>query len=91
MARKRIPRRQAVALRYRPGKDRAPTVSAKGDDYVADRIVEIARASGVPVREDRNLVQVLTLLDLDKEVPPAVYKAVAEILAWVYHLTHRPL
>ncbi len=89
MARKRTPRRQAVALRYRPGQDRAPKVAAKGDGYVADRIVELAREHGIPVREDRNLVQVLALLDLDKEIPPAVYKAVAEILAWVYHLTHR--
>ena len=89
MARQRASRRQAVALRYRPAQERAPKVAAKGEGYVADRIVELARANGVPVREDRNLVQVLSLLDLDQEIPPAVYRAVAEILAWVYHLTHR--
>lgn len=89
MARKRTSRRQAVALRYQPQEDPAPKVAAKGDGYVADRIIEIAREQGIPIREDRNLVQVLSLLDLNQEVPQSVYKAVAEILAWVYHLTHR--
>ena len=89
MARKRTGRKQAVALRYREGKDRAPKVTAKGDDLVADRILEVAREHNVPIREDRNLVQVLSLLDLNQEIPPSVYKAVAEILAWVYRLSHR--
>ena len=64
-------------------------VSRKGDDLVADRIVEVAREHNIPIREDRNLVQVLSLLDLNQEIPPSVYKAVAEILAWVYRLSHR--
>lgn len=89
MARKRTARKQAVALRYQDGADRAPKVTAKGVDHVADRIVEVAREHGIPIREDRNLVQVLSLLDLNQEIPPSVYKAVAEILAWVYHLSHR--
>jgi flagellar biosynthesis protein len=75
---------QAVALRYRVKEDPAPRLVAKGSGVVADRIIEAAQEHGVPVRQDRNLVQVLSLLDLNQEIPPAVYRAVAEILAFVY-------
>jgi len=78
---------QAVALRYEPGKDRAPKVAGKGRGYVAERILEIAKAHNIPVREDKNLVQILSLLDLDQEIPPRVYQAVAEIFAFVYRLS----
>jgi len=83
---KRKPR-QAVALRYKPGEDEAPRVTAKGDGFVAEKIIALARQHGVPIREDRNLVQVLARLDLDQEIPPHVYRAVAEILAFVYRLS----
>lgn len=83
------PPRQAVALRYEPAKDAAPHVAAKGRGLIAERIIALARDHAIPIREDRNLVQMLSALDLNKEIPPAVYKAVAEILAWVYRLTQR--
>jgi flagellar biosynthesis protein len=75
---------QAVALRYRANADKAPTVIAKGRGHVADKILELARSNLVPVREDRDLVQVLGLLDLNEAIPPEAYKAVAEILAFLY-------
>jgi flagellar biosynthesis protein len=78
---------QAVALRYTPGEDEAPRLTAKGRGHVADKIVELARRHGVPIRQDRNLVQVLARLDLEQEIPPGVYRAVAEILAFVYRLS----
>ena len=78
---------QAVALRYVPGEGPAPRLTAKGSGSVAERIVELARRHGVPIRQDRNLVQVLSRLDLEQEVPPQVYRAVAEILAFVYRLS----
>ncbi len=78
-----------MALRYETSKDRAPRVTAKGDGLVASRIVELARKHGIPIREDKGLVQVLSLLDLDQEIPASVYNAVAEILAWVYRLNNR--
>jgi flagellar biosynthesis protein len=81
---------QAVALRYKPGEDDAPRVAAKGRGHVAEKIVEMARAHGVPIRQDRNLVQVLSRLDLEQEIPPNVYRAVAEILAFVYRMSQRP-
>jgi flagellar biosynthesis protein len=78
---------QAVALRYQPGQDEAPRVAAKGRSLVAEKILELARRHGVPIRQDRNLVQVLSRLDLEQEIPPDVYRAVAEILAFVYRLS----
>jgi len=81
--------RQAVALRYQPKKDNAPRVAAKGKGYLAEKIVEMARAHGVPVREDKNLVQILSRLELEKEIQPEVYRAVAEILSFIYRLSNR--
>jgi flagellar biosynthesis protein len=78
--------RQAAALRYAQGKDAAPRLVAKGRGVVAERILEIARLHGVPIREDRELIQVLASLDLYQEIPPELYKAVAEILAFLYML-----
>ena len=78
--------RQAAALRYAQGKDSAPRLMAKGRGAVADRILEIARRNGIPIREDRELVQVLASLDLYQEIPPELYKAVAEILVFLYSL-----
>ena len=81
--------RQAVALRYQPKHDRAPRLVAEGRGYLADKILELARRHSIPVRRDRNLLQVLSRLDLNEEIPPEVYKAVAEILAFVYRLSSR--
>lgn len=90
MADKPKPSLQAVALRYTPGEDEAPRLTAKGRGYVAERILAVARAHNIPVRQDRNLVQVLSRLELEQEIPPSVYRAVAEILAFVYRLSQRP-
>jgi len=78
--------RQAAALRYAREMDSAPRLMAKGKGAVADRILEIARRNGIPIREDRELVQVLASLDLYQEIPPELYKAVAEILVFLYSL-----
>lgn len=83
--------KQAVALRYQFKKDRAPKVTAKGRGYLADKILALAREHHIPIRQDKNLLQVLSRLDLNQEVPPEIYKAVAEILAFVYRLSNRPL
>lgn len=75
---------KAAALKYSPGADSAPSIVAKGRGAVADKIIALAREHGVPVREDRNMVEVLSTLDLYEEIPPELYKAVAEILAFLY-------
>lgn len=80
--------KKAAALRYRHGEDRAPKVVATGRGYLAERIIEIAKEHGVPIREDRNLVEVLASLDMYEEIPEKLYRAVAEILVFVYRLSN---
>ena len=77
---------KAVALKYETDKDAAPRVVAKGKDFIAEKIIETARAHNVPLYEDKNLVQVLEALDLDTQIPPELYRAVAEVLAFIYRL-----
>jgi len=81
--------RQGVALRYEPKRERAPRVVAKGRGYLADKILELAREHNIPIRQDKNLLQILSRLDLNDEIPPEIYKAVAEILAFIYRLSNR--
>jgi len=80
-------RRAAVALQYR-NQDVAPRVVAKGRGELADRIIAAAREHGVYVHESRELVSLLMQVDLDQHIPPALYIAVAELLAWIYRLEH---
>ena len=77
---------QAAALKYHPGQDSAPRVTAKGSGLVAEKIIDLARRHGIPIQEDPALIQVLSKLDLNQEIPPAIYVVVAEILAFVYSL-----
>ncbi len=77
---------KAVALKYNKDKDAAPKITAKGRGFIAEKIVEAARAHNVPLHEDKNLVQVLEALDLETEIPPELYRAVAEVLAFIYRL-----
>jgi flagellar biosynthesis protein len=85
-------RRHAAAITYDENDvrhHRAPRVVAKGHGLVADEIIERARAAGVPIHESRELAALLTQVDLDQHIPPALYVAVAEVLAWVYRLEGR--
>ena len=77
---------KAAALKYRPDRDSAPRVTAKGSGLVAEKIMDLARRNGIPIKEDPALIQVLSKLDLNQEIPPAIYVLVAEILAFVYSL-----
>ena len=81
--------KKAVALKYDKEKDNAPKVVAKGKDYMAERIIHIAKENGVPIYPDRDLVQVLEALDLDFEIPAELYRAVAEVLIFVYDLNRK--
>ena len=74
----------AVSLKW-DGKG-APRVTAKGKGEVADRIIELAAANGVPLREDRSLVSVLSKVDLEQRIPQELYVAVAEVIAFAYAL-----
>lgn len=77
---------KAVALKYDRNSDAAPKVVAKGRGHVAEKIKQVAEEAGVPIMEDDNLVQVLETLELDLEIPAELYRAVAEVLAFVYRL-----
>ncbi|MBP8819000.1 MAG: EscU/YscU/HrcU family type III secretion system export apparatus switch protein [Syntrophomonadaceae bacterium] len=77
---------KAVALRYDPEKDQAPVVVAQGRGYIAERIREVARESGVPLKEDSELVDYLMALDLYEEIPSELYAVIAEILAFIYSM-----
>jgi flagellar biosynthetic protein FlhB len=79
------PQHLAVAIRYDRDTMAAPTVVAKGADFVAQRILEIADAHGVTILEDKPLARALyQSVEIDSQIPMALYKAVAEILAYVY-------
>ncbi len=81
-------RPSAVALRY-DEKTPAPRVVAKGYGNLAETIIETARAHGLYVHESPELVSLLMQLDLDAQIPPELYKAIAELLAWLYQLEGR--
>lgn len=79
------PKRSAVALAYKET-DAAPRVVAKGRGLIADEIIAKARQHGVFVHESPELVGLLMQIDLDDRIPPQLYLAIAELLAWLYVL-----
>ncbi len=76
---------QAIALAYESG-DSAPRVVAKGRGLIAEQIIARAKEHQVFVHESKDLVALLMQVDLDDHIPPALYQAIAEILAWLYRL-----
>lgn len=79
--------REAIALAYRQS-DSAPRVVAKGKGLIAEEIIKRAHEYGVYVHESPELVALLTQVDIDEHIPPQLYMAVAELLAWLYKLEH---
>lgn len=80
-------RKKAAALMYDAKKDSAPKVVAKGSGRIAERIIEIARHHNIPIKNDPELVEVLSSLDLYQDIPPELYRAVAEILVFLYRIS----
>ena len=78
--------KQAVALKYDVAQDTAPRVIAKGKGHVAEHILEAAQKSSIPVYQNKTLVNMLMALDIDREIPPELYKAIAEVMAYVYKM-----
>lgn len=78
----------AVALAYQAGSS-APSVVAKGKGLIAKAIIERGREHGVYVHQSQELVALLMQVDLDQDIPPALYRAVAELLAWLYHIENQ--
>ena len=77
---------KAVSLQYKKGKNAAPKVTAKGQGWMADRIIKMAQENNIPIREDKDLLHLLSEIDVGQEVPESLYKVVAELLAWVYQI-----
>lgn len=75
----------AVALKYAPGTS-APTVVAKGRGLIAEEIIARAHEHGVFVHESPELVALLSRVDIDEQIPPELYIAIAELLAWIYRV-----
>lgn len=78
--------KKAVALRYDPSQESVPKVIAKGSGRIAENIIELAQEHGIPVKSDPDLVEVLSTLKINEEIPSSLYIAVAELLAFVYSL-----
>ena len=82
------PSRLAIALHYEKGSG-APVVVAKGRGTIGAKIVEIAKAHDIPIEENEILAGALSKVELGEEIPPDLYKAVAEVLVFVLRLSGR--
>ena len=82
--------KKAAALKYDDKKSSAPIVTAKGKGKTAQNIIKIAEQNNIPIKKDEDLVELLSKVELDKEVPQEMYKAVAEIFSFIYKITNIP-
>ena len=88
--------KSAISLQYQKEINSAPKITAKGEGWVAEKIIEIAQERNIPIRKDKDLLNLLSEIDVGREVPESLYKVVAELLAWVYQLnknypdSHKP-
>ncbi len=80
--------KKAVALKYDKQKDCAPKVKASGRGDVAKNIIKIAKEYNLPIKKDEDLVELLSKVEIDKEIPQNLYKAVAEVFSFVYRVTN---
>lgn len=83
--------KKAAALRYDKDKENAPRVVAKGQGNAAENIIKIAELHNLPIRKDEDLIELLSKVELDKEVPQALYRAVAEVFSFIYKMTKKDI
>ncbi len=81
--------KKAVALKYEPESDGAPRVVAKGKGTSAENIIKVAQLHDLPIKEDADLVEMLSKVELDREVPENLYVAVAEVFSFIYKITNK--
>lgn len=81
--------KKAVALRYDPLKEDSPRIVASGKGTAAENIIQIAELHNLPIRKDEDLVELLSKVELDKEIPEKLYVAVAEVFKFLYNITHK--
>ena len=78
--------KQAIALTYQNTNGNAPKVVAKGTGFIAERIMSTAKQNSIPVYQNKTLASMLMAVELDREIPPELYQAVAEVLAYIYYI-----
>jgi len=83
-------KQKAVALGYDMEKEQAPKVLAKGEGEIARQIIKVAQEHGITIKEDANLVEILSALELDEFIPLEAYAAVAELLRFIYTKQQKP-
>lgn len=81
--------KKAVALRYNPDKENAPRVIASGKGATAENIIKIAELHNLPIQKDEDLVELLSKVEIDREIPEKLYTAVVEVFSFVYNITNK--
>lgn len=79
-----ITRKKAAALSYDPHTNQAPKLTAQGQGYVADKIIQKAKENNIPIQSDPTLVQLLSELNINETIPEELYQLVAEVFAYIY-------
>ncbi len=79
---------KATALKYKVDKNIAPVVTAQGSGLLAKSIIEIAKENDIPIRQDEDLINILSQIELNQEIPEELYKAVAEIFSFIYGVSN---
>ena len=85
----KVNKKKAVALGYNRSQDNAPKVLASGAGEVANKIISLAKEHDIPIKEDPDLIEILSKVEVDQEIPPNLYKAVAEIFSFLYKITNK--
>lgn len=88
MIEEKYTRKKAVALQYEPEKDNAPSVTAQGTGETAKNIIKIAQENGIPIKKDEDLVNMLSQIELNQEIPVELYQAVSEIFSFIYGISN---
>ncbi|MDD4885262.1 EscU/YscU/HrcU family type III secretion system export apparatus switch protein [Sulfuricurvum sp.] len=81
--------KKAVALRYNPEKENAPRVVASGKGSAAENIIKVAELHNLPIKKDEDLVEMLSKIEIDREIPEKLYVAVAEVFKFIYKVTNK--
>lgn len=82
-------KQKAVTLKYNKELNDAPKVTAKGEGFTAENIIKIAKLHDIPIKKDEDLVEMLSKLEIDREVPAEMYKAIAEVFSFLYKMTKK--
>ena len=84
-----VNKKKAVALGYNRSQDNAPKVLASGAGEIANKIISLAKEHDIPIKEDPDLIEILSKVEVNQEIPPNLYKAVAEIFSFLYKITNK--